>query len=226
MSTFMTRILALTCLAASLALFTGCSSKPVEPYQQQKAGAKAKGKGGSTFYDYGDPAAAVDSGENGTSDAAVLDNLPDAQNAAPAVEPLTAGSGRNEGAANFDDKQSDDYKRRNGRSSPQMKSVFYDFDQAVIRNDQVPKMEANAKYLKNNPASRVVVEGNCDEQGTNEYNIGLGERRAAAAKRYLTDLGIQAGRIRTVSYGEDRPLFLGSEQSDYELNRRCDFVLE
>jgi peptidoglycan-associated lipoprotein len=222
MSTFMTRMLALACMAASLALFTGCSSKPVDQYQPKAGAGKAKKKGGSTFYDYGDPAAAADAGVDGN---AVLDSLPDADNAAPAVEPLTAGSGRNDGPS-FDDKQSDDYKRRNGRSSPQMKSVFYDFDQAAIRNDQVSKMEANAKYLKENHSAKVVVEGNCDEQGTSEYNIGLGERRAAAAKRYLMDLGVQAARVRTVSYGEDRPLFLGSEQSDYELNRRCDFVLE
>ncbi|MCI5142639.1 MAG: peptidoglycan-associated lipoprotein, partial [Candidatus Electrothrix sp. ATG1] len=95
-----------------------------------------------------------------------------------------------------------------------------------IRNDQTAHIEHNGEYLKSNVASKLLIEGNCDEQGTNEYNLALGERRAMNAKKYLIKLGVDHSRIRTVSYGEERPLFTGSEESDYAYNRRDDFILE
>ena len=87
-------------------------------------------------------------------------------------------------------------------------------------------MEFNGNYLRNNSSGRVLVEGNTDDRGTNEYNLALGERRANAAKKYLIQYGIEASRIRTVSYGEERPLFTGTGEDDYAHNRRDDFILE
>jgi peptidoglycan-associated lipoprotein len=225
MSTFVNRMLLCACMAFALSL-TGCGPKPVEPYN------KPAKTGSSTFSDP-DSGAMTDEVPAAT-DTSALDNLPsspgttadiqNSPNAAPVVEPLTGDN--NQGSGFTDDKQSADYKRKNGRSSPQMKSIYYDFDQSAVRKDQAPKMEANAQHLKKNRAARVIVEGNCDERGTKEYNLALGERRAMAAKKYLINLGVEAGRIRTMSFGEERPLFPGTEEADYELNRRSDFVLE
>ncbi|RUM36570.1 MAG: peptidoglycan-associated lipoprotein Pal, partial [Desulfobulbus sp.] len=104
--------------------------------------------------------------------------------------------------------------------------VYFDFDQASIRNDQIPRLEHNADYLKNNPSQKLIIEGNTDERGTNEYNLALGERRAINAKTYLVELGVDGSRIRTVSYGDERPLFTGHTEEDWAQNRRDDFVLE
>jgi len=124
------------------------------------------------------------------------------------------------------DQNSDEYKKKHGRSSPQMQPIYFNFDQATIRDDQIIRMEQNAKYLKDNSSTNVIIEGNCDEQGTNEYNLALGERRAMNAQRYLIELGVEDFRIRTISYGEERPLFTGMDEFDYSQNRRDDFVLE
>lgn len=124
------------------------------------------------------------------------------------------------------DQQSDAYKQTNGRCSPGMKPVFFQFDRAVIEKSQLPNIEQNASHLLKNPGARVLIEGNTDERGTNDYNLALGERRAQIAKHYMMQLGVEAHRIRTVSYGEERPLFLGHSEDDYTYNRRDDFVLE
>jgi len=124
-----------------------------------------------------------------------------------------------------DDDKSDAYKRQHGRSSPQFQPVFFDFDQSNIRKDMIQNIEANAKYMQS-ASDSIVIEGNCDARGTNEYNLALGERRAINAKRYMVDLGVDGKRIRTVSYGEERPLFEGSDESNYQYNRRDDFVIE
>lgn len=121
--------------------------------------------------------------------------------------------------------QSDDYKRQHGRSSAQFQPIYFDFDQSSIRKDMAQNLVANAKYMKSSSES-IVIEGNCDARGTNEYNLALGERRAINAKKYMVDLGVNGSRIRTVSYGEERPLFEGSDESSYQYNRRDDFVIE
>ena len=128
--------------------------------------------------------------------------------------------------ANGADQQSDAYKREHGRCSPEFKPIYFEYDQSSIKGDQIPIMEFNGNYLRNNSSGRVLVEGNTDDRGTNEYNLALGERRANAAKKYLIQYGIEASRIRTVSYGEERPLFTGTGEDDYAHNRRDDFILE
>lgn len=122
--------------------------------------------------------------------------------------------------------QSDEYKMANGRCSEGLKPVFFDFDSASIRSDMVQTMLDNAEYLKQIPSSYVIVEGNTDDRGTNEYNLALGERRAQNTRQYLIDLGVGAANIRTISYGEEKPLFPGSDERAYTYNRRADFVLE
>jgi peptidoglycan-associated lipoprotein len=146
----------------------------------------------------------------------------------PGTEGLdsTGGNGSGSLGHNNADGQSDAYKREHGRCSPEFKPIYFDYDQSKIKSDQIPIMEYNGSYLKKNASAHVLIEGNTDHRGTNEYNLALGERRAAAAKKYLRELGIDASRIRTVSYGAERPLFTGSSEDDYAHNRRDDFILE
>jgi peptidoglycan-associated lipoprotein len=124
------------------------------------------------------------------------------------------------------DQYSDEYKRLHGRSSEQFLPIYFDFDQAAVRPDQFSKLDQNADFLKTTPSARIVIEGNCDERGTNEYNLALGERRALNAKTYLIETGVEEARLRTVSYGEERPLFSGQDEDSWAQNRRDDFVLE
>lgn len=111
-----------------------------------------------------------------------------------------------------------------GRSTGPMLPIYFDFDQSNVRADQKGRIEKNATYLKTNNTAQIVVEGNCDERGTNEYNMALGERRALSAKKYLENLGVASGRINTISYGEEKPLNHGHDELAWSQNRRADFV--
>ena len=84
--------------------------------------------------------------------------------------------------------------------------IYFEFDKSRLTSDSQQRLKDNADYLKQNPDVEIVVEGHCDERGTNEYNYALGERRAQSAKDYLGALGVEAERMETISYGEDRPL--------------------
>ena len=112
-----------------------------------------------------------------------------------------------------------------GRTSGPMLPIYFDFDKSNIRNDQRARLEKNADFLKQNADARVRIEGNCDERGTNEYNMALGERRALSAKKYLVNLGIHNDRLHTISYGEEKPLLYGHDELSWAQNRRDDFVL-
>ena len=98
--------------------------------------------------------------------------------------------------------------------------VFYDFDKSDLKPEARRTVERWAAWLRQYPNVNVTIEGHCDERGTREYNIGLGERRAAAAKNFLVSLGIDARRVATISYGKERPAVVGSSDSSYAQNRR------
>jgi len=106
-----------------------------------------------------------------------------------------------------------------------LKDVFFDFDRAMIRDDQKGVLNENVAWLKQNSGAKVTIEGHCDERGSNEYNLALGERRAKAVKDYLAAAGVPADRIATVSYGEERPFVLGHDESAWKWNRRGHFVI-
>ena len=106
-----------------------------------------------------------------------------------------------------------------------LQDVFFDFDKAVIRDDGKKSLNENIQWLKANPAVQIRVEGHCDERGTNEYNLALGERRAKVVRDYLVAGGIDAKRISTVSYGEERPFVQGHDESAWKGNRRGHFVV-
>lgn len=112
-----------------------------------------------------------------------------------------------------------------GRTHAPMLPLYFDFDKSTIREDQISRMEDNAEFLENNPGIDIVIEGNCDERGTSEYNMALGQRRAESAKKYLVNLGIDADRISTISYGEEKPLVRGHDEHAWAQNRRDDFKI-
>lgn len=104
-------------------------------------------------------------------------------------------------------------------------AIYFDFDKSFIRLEYRPVLQEKAAFLKDYPDMRARIEGNCDERGTNEYNLALGDRRGNSAKNFLISLGIAADRIETISYGEERPRGLGHNEESWSQNRRDDFVL-
>ena len=106
----------------------------------------------------------------------------------------------------------------------ELESVYFDFDRSDIRADARPILRANSQMIKTHSEWRTVtLEGHTDERGSEEYNLALGERRATAAKRYLVDLGVDPGRITTISFGEAAPAVQGHDESAWRWNRRVEF---
>ncbi|HEX7124269.1 MAG TPA: peptidoglycan-associated lipoprotein Pal [Thermodesulfobacteriota bacterium] len=106
-----------------------------------------------------------------------------------------------------------------------LETVYFDFDKADLRPDARATLEANAEWLRRNPNARVQIEGHCDERGSVQYNLALGERRAESARRYLESLGISSSRLSTISYGEERPVDPGHGEEAWARNRRAEFVV-
>jgi peptidoglycan-associated lipoprotein len=104
--------------------------------------------------------------------------------------------------------------------------IFFDFDQHMIRRDAQATLSTNAAWINSKPGKAVVIEGHCDERGTQAYNLVLGEKRARSAKRYLEDLGVPASRLKTTSYGEMRPFCKERDESCYQQNRRAHFAVQ
>ena len=98
--------------------------------------------------------------------------------------------------------------------------VYYDLDEYSLNGAAQATLRGQASWLSQNPSRSIVVEGHCDERGTREYNLGLGERRANSAKDYLVSLGVAPSRVRTISYGKERPVCVASNESCWSRNRR------
>lgn len=113
--------------------------------------------------------------------------------------------------------------KRGPATATSLKRVHFDFNSAGIRSDMARILDANARYLKKHASTKVVIAGNCDERGTNEYNMALGDRRAKTVRTYLVRKGIGGSRMGTVSYGEERPLDTGHNEAAWYMNRRADF---
>lgn len=103
--------------------------------------------------------------------------------------------------------------------------IYFAFDSAALSAMAQATLKRKADWLMNNPGANVTIEGHCDERGTNEYNLALGERRAESARAYLVDLGISGSRLSTISYGEERPLDPRSNEEAWAKNRRAQFQL-
>jgi peptidoglycan-associated lipoprotein len=104
------------------------------------------------------------------------------------------------------------------------RSVFYDYDQYSIKTDYRSLVEAHARYLRDNPGANITIEGNCDERGSREYNIALGQRRAEGVKSMLKVLGVPERQVETVSLGEEKPKASGHDEQSWSQNRRSDIV--
>ena len=110
--------------------------------------------------------------------------------------------------------------------NPNLKDIFFDFDKYDVRPNDAKILDANAAWLKQNGGHLVLIEGHCDERGTNEYNLALGERRAKSTMNYLVSQGIQASRITIISYGEERPTCTEKTEDCWAKNRRAHFLVK
>lgn len=104
--------------------------------------------------------------------------------------------------------------------------IFFDFDKSSLRPDAIDQLNGQADWLKANSGITVVLEGHADERGTREYNLALGDRRATSATQYLRSMGIDRGRLETISYGKERPAVLGSNEEAWGQNRRAVMVVK
>lgn len=103
--------------------------------------------------------------------------------------------------------------------------IYFDYDKSVLKPEAQATLNKKVEWLKANASAKVLIEGNCDERGTNAYNIALGERRAESAKKYLIDSGIKVDRIKTISYGEEKPICPDKTEACYTKNRNDGFVV-
>ncbi|MCJ7614983.1 MAG: peptidoglycan-associated lipoprotein Pal [Desulfobacterales bacterium] len=105
-------------------------------------------------------------------------------------------------------------------------NIYFDFDKYNLKSEAQEVLKRKAEWLRNNPGESIIIEGHCDERGTNEYNLALGDRRAQSAKNFIVDLGIAESRLTTISYGEERPADPRQNQDAWSKNRRDQFVIE
>jgi peptidoglycan-associated lipoprotein len=110
--------------------------------------------------------------------------------------------------------------------SAALRDVFFDFDRYDVRTGDKGTLDENAKWLKSNQSALLLIEGHADERGTNEYNLALGERRAKATRDYLVSVGVDAGRITVISYGEERPICTEKNDACWAKNRRAHFLVK
>jgi peptidoglycan-associated lipoprotein len=108
----------------------------------------------------------------------------------------------------------------------QNENVYFDFDTATLDYQAQELLKQKAMWLRDNPDVNVVIEGHCDERGTNAYNLSLGERRADSAKAFIVNLGIAGTRMTSISYGEEKPVDMGQNEESWAKNRRSHFVIE
>ena len=107
-----------------------------------------------------------------------------------------------------------------------VRDIFFDYDQYDIRPDQQAALQSDAQFLAQHPAMRFTIEGHCDERGSTEYNLALGDNRASAVKNALIQAGVGADRIRTISYGKEKPVCTESSEQCWQQNRRGHFVYQ
>jgi peptidoglycan-associated lipoprotein len=147
--------------------------------------------------------------------------------ASPAPEP-SGGEGESggfgpEGAAADPGMQSGTGSSGTEAGAAALRSIYFDYDQDVLRESARADLRHNAQILNSNPGMQVEIQGHCDERGSDEYNLALGMRRAETAKRYLIDLGVSGARLSTTSLGEERPAVSGHSEAAWSKNRRDEF---
>jgi peptidoglycan-associated lipoprotein len=138
--------------------------------------------------------------------------------------PSTTDVGPDDGKV-FTEDASTGEKGRKPTADGYLKDVFFELDKSELSPEQRDVVGVNADWIRRNPSVRVLVEGHCDERGTAQYNLALGERRASAVKDFLVSLGIDGGRVQIVSYGKERPFNPGHDDTAWSQNRRGHFVI-
>ncbi len=180
-------------VAAMLVISTGCAKKETDTLTQMDMGQEVTG---------------VAKGDETMTDTIAAEDLGDTTIA----EPLDMGSSSM--GSGMDSASAAD------AIIARLQDVHFDFDRAVVRDQDKPALMANANLLKGNPNIKVSVEGHADARGTTAYNLALGERRAVATRRYLEALGVSPSQLVTVSYGEEKPLCTMASESCWSKNRR------
>ncbi len=107
-----------------------------------------------------------------------------------------------------------------------LQTIYFDYDRSELRADARAALKTNSDWVRDHPKYRIIIEGHCDERGSIEYNLALGDRRASSVRDYMATLGIPASRIRAVSYGEERPAESGHTEAAWSRNRRAAFLVE
>jgi peptidoglycan-associated lipoprotein len=196
-------------LLVAAVVFTGCAKRPATT---QAAAPAPTGAAGTT----GAGAGTGGSGGGGSQQA-----QPGTQ---PGSDGSTTGSGGSGGSQTPGTTARPDVKTFAAEAN--LADVFFDFDKYDIRQMDAKTLEGNAQWLKSNPNHLVLIEGHCDERGTNEYNLALGERRAKSTMNYLVSQGVQANRITIISYGEERPACMEKTEQCWAKNRRAHFLVK
>ena len=196
--------------AFSLTIFSGCAEKKAvvkdEALQEQKVAAAQEGA----------PAAVTADDEAARR----------AKEAADREAALKEQAAKDEAARKAAARAAWAKKNAEALVDLNLQNIYFDYDKSAIRPDAREILKANAEIFTKNSSAKIIVEGHCDERGTAEYNMALGERRAQEAKQYLVNLGIDASRIETISYGKERPLDNRSIDEAWAQNRRAQFLLK
>jgi peptidoglycan-associated lipoprotein len=125
---------------------------------------------------------------------------------------------------NTDGMNADGSGEYNDPNSPQAKVIYFMLDSSEVQPDFIPVVNAHAQYLVANPSIHIILEGNSDERGSREYNVALGEQRARSVANMMKSQGVADSQLQTVSYGEEKPAAMGSDESAWEQNRRVEIV--
>ena len=161
------------------------------------------------------------SGCAGTSKGAYSGNIADDTE----VSEGTAGSGLAPAAAvnpGFSDAGGIDDERKNPNSLVNRRIVYFDYDKSEVREEALPILQAHAELLSRNPVLGVILSGNTDDRGSNEYNLALGQRRANAVRDILASFGVPTSQMESLSFGETQPVATGQNEHDWQLNRRVE----
>ena len=206
------------------------ASNTIQPKDEPLSGNESAGETGDSDYFSEEPILETNSSGvgGGTSDgSARSDSATD--NANEFAGSGGNGSGEKWGISpnggNGTDVPDSQIAQQNFKETSNLKDIHFNFDQFGLDSNSKEVLKQNASYLKQNPGIKIEVQGHCDERGTNNYNIALGERRARSTKRYLVSQGIESSRINIISFGEEKPFCFDSNEDCWFENRRAHFML-
>ncbi len=215
MRTRCSTIIAMSLLVFAVAL-TGCAKRPATTAAAAPAPTGSSGTTGGGGSTGGGTGSQMQPGTGGGGTAA--------------TQPGSGGGGTTGGGGGSTGTQSPTSTARPAirdfAADSNLGDIFFDFDKYDIRQTETRTLDGNAQWLKSNPNHLVLIEGHCDERGTNEYNLALGERRAKSTMNYLVSQGVQANRITIISYGEERPACTEKTEQCWAKNRRAHFLVK